>query len=213
MKFRLSTVLSVAVCLLGILPALAQQQWQPKALMAQGQPMSTLHAIAIPASAEYQGRTIQAWVVLVGHARAGGPGYPEMGVILSGLDTLLPASERELFEGPDLDEKVIHGDAFQITFGKEKEMRKFSTRAALSGVSSMFPPDSGGRENQYFVTNLRPLAAEKNAWKSFLAAMSHGFEEGSIRIGGSILSHAVTVKFSGAGIAPALQDLMAFTGQ
>jgi|GEM_PF-3373100 hypothetical protein len=203
--------LFITLCLVAATIARAQDAWREIILSNKGEPIPTLKAIAIPATAECNGQNVKAFVLLWGHEKMEGIGYPMMGVIIENLREIIPPSELDQFEGPDLPDAVLRGKTMDISVVCKKTTKLISTRVILSG-GWILPADVRGNERDFFDTNVRSTQKETAAWKQFIVNLSSGFDEGHLTIGGRVFSHKLNVKFSGKGIEPLLKELMEFTG-
>jgi hypothetical protein len=171
-----------------------------------------MEAIAVSAKARYEGRTLDAWVLILGRQKSDGPGYVHVGVLLKGIRQVMPAADLDQFTGPDLPPAVLNGNPFALTVLRTATTKSIDTGVVFTGL----PFDPGGisaHEEQYFETSIRPDSRSRGAWKAFVAEMRSGFERGRIEIGGQVLKHNLIVEFSGKGLEPLLASLMEFVGE
>ena len=169
-------------------------------------------AIAVPAAAEYNGQKLKAYVVLWAHVKPDGLGYPTLGVVVQNISEVVPESELEQFEGPDLSDAVIKSNTIDIDVMNKKTTKQISTHLTYDGDAEMFPADVRGNEGSYFNSNVSLTKPRVAAWKQFIVEMSSGFDEGHLIIGGPVFSHKLNVEFSGAGIEPVLKELISSVG-
>ena len=195
-------LLFFALCLVGASHsrAMAQGAWQKISMTEGGKPIPALRAIATPAVAECNGQKFTARLVWLAHLTAGKVDSVHLIVVLDDLKKTVPAQEREQFEGPDLPALVTAHDAMDISFTAAGVKNSFATRALLSSPDSSFPAEIRGQETEAFESNLRSSRKELDRWREFLHTMSNGLDDGMIVLGGPVLSHPITVHFSGQGI-------------
>lgn len=190
---------------------LAQNAWKSVPLESNGKPLTVQHAIAIPAVAEYKGQKLKAHVFFFGNS-LNRHKVPVMGVVIEGLETVVPAKELAWFEGPELEERTIHENAFEISIHKNGVSKAFATPALLDGIYD-FPAEIRGKEENQFDSNLNVFQPRiLQAWRGYLAAMSSGFEQGQITLGGKLFSAPIVVRFDGQGIEAALPELLKALG-
>jgi hypothetical protein len=165
----------------------------------------------VPATAHYKARDFSAHVIFLGYQKDGGLGYPQLSVIIDGLENAVSASELSLFQGPDLSKIVLERNTMEVSIVRNRATWSIKTRSVFTGIP-FFPSQIMGHETQMFETNIGSTKSEVYAWRKFVAEMSSGFDEAHITIGGQVLSEKITVAFSGKGIEPLLKQMMTFTG-
>jgi len=149
--------------------------------------------------------------VLWAHVKPDGLGYPSLGVFVANLRDVIPPSELDQFDGPDLSDAVKREKTMDITVASKKMRKTISTRMILQS-GDMFPSDVRGGEDDYLEMGVWPAKQDENDWKQLIIDMSSGFDEGHLTIGGRLFSHKLNVEFSGAGIQPVLKKLIASVG-
>jgi hypothetical protein len=203
----------VGLCFVAVPTVRAQEAWREIVLSDRGKPVPTLKAIAIPATAECNGRRMNAYVVLWGHVKPDGLGYPSLGVLVKGVRDVIPSSEIEQFEGPDLSDAALKERSMDIRILHSKTTTTTTIRTRMvSGGDPFLPVDIRGSEDDFFDMGVWPTKQDKEAWKRLVVDMSSGFDEGHLMIGGPVFSHKLNVEFSGKGIEPLLKRLLEFTG-
>jgi hypothetical protein len=207
-KNKVSTawLIFVGLCLF-VAPILrAQEAWRELGLS-----IPTLRAIGIPATAECNGQKMKAYVVLWGHVKPDGMGYPSMGIFVENLSEVIPPVELEQFDPTHMPDVVIKSKTMEINLTNKTITKTLSTRVSLSG-GDFFPEYVRGNEYYFFDMNLISTKSEDAAWKQFVVYMSSGFDKGHLTIGGPVFSHKLYVEFSGKGIEPLLKKLMLSVG-
>ena len=185
--------------------------WREIVLSDNGKPIPTLKAIAIPATVECNGKKMKAYVVLEGHSKPDGLGYPSLSVVVQNIKDVVPSSELEQFEGPDLSDAAIKERALEINIVSNKMSRIINTRMIFAQEPDL-PADVLGDEDNIIDMGVFPTKQDKMAWKQLIVEMSSGFDKGHLTIGGPIFSHKLNVEFSGKGIESPLKKLLEFTG-
>ena len=197
---KLISAFALTLLLMAGLRAAAQEGWKEIPLAVSGRPLPSLKVLATPAVAECNGQKFTARLVWLAHLTAGKVDSVHLIVVLDDLKKTVPAQEREQFEGPDLPALVTAHDAMDISFTAAGVKNSFATRALLSSPDSSFPAEIRGQETEAFESNLRSSRKELDRWREFLHTMSNGLDDGMIVLGGPVLSHPITVHFSGQGI-------------
>lgn len=205
---KLILAFALTLLLMAGLRATAQEGWKEIPLAVSGRPLPSLKVLATPAVAECNGQKFTARLLLIGHLGSGKVDSVNLGVVIDDLGKAVPASELELFEGPELAEKVARSNTLAISLTAAGATKTFATRSTLNGIGNGYPAEVRGKESECFETNLRPARKELDAWAEFLRAMSQGFDEGVVVLGGPVLTHAITVRFSDQGLQPLLQAML-----
>ena len=186
----------------------AQVTWQAVSMRVNNEPMSKLRAVGIPAEAEFKGQKLKAFVFFYGReGQGGGIGYPNFGIYVEDIESIVPESEIGLFVGPDLSRVAVDNDAIKISIGRGDSQESMSTRLVYTGTQYF---DTGFKTDGFFETNIRRTKNATDAWKHFLTEMGGGFEDGKAVIGGKAFSNELTVRFPGKGLSARLKELMVY---
>ena len=171
--YRNGLLLLVGACAIFAQTLTAQDAWRRLILRSNGKPIETLREIGIPATAEYDGKKLNAYVFFSGYEKAGGTGHPDFGVLVEGIEKVVPPGELAQFEGPDLSEAARKENAISISTLRNKTERSYSTHLIFTGAS--LPPEIQGDENQVFETNIRSTKNEKKSVERFCCGLEFGF--------------------------------------
>lgn len=205
-RFRWSLVLFL-FSLLSTSILAAQDVWNTVTMSDNGRPLPLLRAIGVPASAIYDGKKLKAFVFIWGREKnTGGTGKLSMAIYVENIEDLIPDKELARFDG-DLSNEFVKSKTLDVTIIRKSGILTVANKVCRDGTP--FPPMvPNGVE--VFDTNVVLTAAEKLAWKKFIAEMSDGFDKGHLSIGGHELSKRIEVDFTGNGIGPLLQELIRF---
>jgi hypothetical protein len=190
------------------LPLIGQAEWHEVTLRIGKRPVKWNRAIGIPAEAEYRGRKLKAYVFMWGRqGTQDGVGFPDLGVYVEDIESLVPKSELEQFVGPEFSEIALKYDAVVVSATHGKREISISTRLLYDYGDRL---DTGFNNDGAFLTNRTKSKSQRDAWMRFLAELSGGFDKGKAVIGGKVLSDKITVEFTGSGLGAQLKELIAF---
>ena len=183
----------------------AQTGWHPVQMRLLNEPDPQVRTLAATAQAEYKSEKLRAYVFFFGVQGKRAPGYPDFGIFVEHMEDVLPKSEVEKFEGPDMSRAAIRYDAIDLSIKRSEYKTSTSTRLLYSSGLTF---DTGLETYGFFQTNLRDSKKATLAWRQFLDEMSRGFDEGEAVVGGNVFSHKLVVRFTGGGLGTQLKELM-----
>jgi|WetSurMetagenome_2_1015567.scaffolds.fasta_scaffold324665_1 hypothetical protein len=205
-----TTVKALAMILIAIQCAMmgvshAQSSWHKVAMMNDGVPYEHLLAISVPASAEYNGRSLKAYVFIDEHDGSGLSGVPHLGVYVEGVEDIIPENELLQFIGPELPKAVMVDGTFELSVDLGGSRGNLKTYADYNRAVFFHP---GFKSEGYFALDYSKASKEK--WRDLVAKMSSGFIGADITIGGRVLSHKLHIHFTGEGLGTQLKDMMSY---